>query len=408
MLFQYFFLLDKDSLALLEDTRQQMIKMQENFINMEAEWKDEKDRFLKQIEEKDEKLKNLEEANTILENSRFEISVANSKLIEELNEKNKQILELQENIEKLSLVPELTKKEKEDVEEEKGSIEIANMVELSKKIELLEQLNCQIRQTNKELENKLANVNPETKSPAASSPSKKGSPLPTRKGGRNTAAKSKSPWSNLSSEPVQETEKKTTESEAKKLQMLIQSLNKEILEKEYAISQKDALISELKSANELSESTVNELKSLTQTPRDVVDVGICTEVPDDTQRDSEVAETPRVHGDSFEGEISNTELDEKLKAAHDQIAALNNEIDAANKNMIKVKSNHKLKLKQMQKTIDNFSKVSDANAEIVKLNEELHQLSQKVAELEEEKGNLQLHLVDYDSGRRKYNPFVLF
>lgn len=386
---------------LLEDTRQQMTKMQENFINMEAEWRDEKDRLIRQVEEKDEKIKNLVEANTILENSRFDISVTNSKLIEELNEKNKQILELQENIEKLSLVevPELTKKEKSDVEEEKGSLEISNMVELSKKIELLEQLNCEIRRTNKELENKLANINTETKSHSTSSPGKKGSPLPTRKGGRNTAAKSKSPWSNLVSESVQETEKKTNEGEAKKLQLLIQSLNKEILEKEYAISQKDSLISELKSAKELSESTINELKSLANNQKDVVDIGICTELPDNF-RDRDLGDTPGVH--SFEGDLSSGDLDEKLKAAHEQIAALNNEIDASNKNMIKVKSNHKLKLKQMQKTIDNFSKVSDANAEIVKLNEELHQLSQKVAELEEEKGNLQLHLVDYDSGRRKY------
>uniref|UniRef100_A0A1E1WC66 Protein lava lamp-like n=2 Tax=Pectinophora gossypiella TaxID=13191 RepID=A0A1E1WC66_PECGO len=398
---------EKDSLSLLEDTRQQMIKMQENFINMELEWKEEKNRLLKQIEEKDEKISSLEEANTILENSRFEISVANSKLLEELELKNKEISELQDKIDKMSYeeikhVPELTQKEREDVEEEKGSLEIANMVELTKKIELLEQLNCQIRQTNKELENKLANMNTESKAAATSSPSKKGSPLPTRKGARNTSKKS--PWSQLSSESLpQEVDKKPSKNEVSKLEMVVQSLNKEILDKEYMISQKDALISELQTAITENETIMNELKSQVRIQANLVEVGVITdEIELLCHSKAEVAK----HYEPVEGTISDAalpkevkELEEKLKAAQDQIAALNTEIDAANKNMIKVKSNHKLKLKQMQKTIDNFSKVSDANAEIVKLNEELHQLSQKVAELEEEKGNLQLHLVDYDSGR---------
>ena len=394
-------------MILLEDTRQQMTKMQENFIAMETEWKEEKQTLLKEIGIKDEKIQNLEEANTILETSRFEISVAHSKLAEELEAKNQEIFRLQEKITELSqIIPidEPSPKEKDDVEEEKGSLEIAGMVELTKKIELLEQLNCQIRQTNKELENKLATVNPEPKSPSSSAAAagKKGSPVPTRKGGRNTAAKSKSPWSQLSSESLpQETDKKAVKSEITRLEMLVQSLNKDILEKEYAISQKDALITELQST-----PVVEEQKQV-----EMVDIGICTDVMEDNKetahieiehkKEESTLESKPVHEENTSMTI--TELEEKLKAAEEQIVILNNDIDAANKNMIKVKSNNKLKLKQLQKTIDNFSKVSDANAQIVKLNEELHQLSQKVAELEEEKGNLQLHLVDYDSGRRKYN-----
>ncbi|KAJ2950731.1 hypothetical protein O0L34_g8992 [Tuta absoluta] len=394
---------EKDSLALLEDTRQQMIKMQENFVDMETEWKEEKNRLLKQIEEKDDRIASLQEANTILENTRFEMSIAHSKLLEELDLKNKVITDLQEKLESISHeeitpVSELSLKEKGDVEEEKGSKEIADMVELTKKIELLEQLNCQIRQTNKELENKLASVNPESKPTPTGSPSKKGSPLPTRKGGRNTAKKS--PWSQLSSESIpQEVDKKPNKNDITKLEMVVQSLNKEILDKEYLISQKEALISDLKAANAQNETDLCELKAQLSLQSDVVDVGISTEAP------FELLEVPKhvtpiegVAGE-FSSAVDAKELEEKLKAAEEQIISLNNEIDAANKSMLKVKSNHKLKLKQMQKTIDNFSKVSDANAEIIKLNEKLHQLSQKVAELEEEKGNLQLHLVDYDSGR---------
>ncbi|KAM3968349.1 uncharacterized protein ACR2FA_008169 [Aphomia sociella] len=386
---------EKDSMLLLEDTRQQMTKMQENFIAMETEWKEEKQRLQKEIELKDEKINNLEEANTILENSRFEISVSHSKLAEELDLKTREILQLQDKIEELSKIQHdiITPDEKE--EEEKGSLEISSMVELTKKIELLEQLNCQIRQTNKDLENKLATVS-EQKSPSTSSPVRKQSPLPARKG-KNTG-KSKSPWSKLSSESLpQEAEKKPNKNEIAKFEMLIQSLNKEILDKEYTISQKNTLIDELQSANSEKEATINAIKN-TQTAPTIgrVDIGISTDIVDikkSVQANSE-------DGASFEeNSVTVQELVSKLDTAQQQIEALNQDIDTANKNMIKVKSNHKMKIKQMQKTIENFSKVSDANAEIIKLNEELHQLSQKVAELEEEKGNLQLHLVDYDSGR---------
>ncbi|KAF9408800.1 hypothetical protein HW555_011642, partial [Spodoptera exigua] len=382
---------EKDSLILLEDTRQQMTKMQENFIAMETEWKEEKQNLLKEIAIKDEKITSLEEANTILETSRFEISVAHSKLAEELEAKNLEILRLQEKIEGLSqiTIDEPSPKEKDDVEEEKGSLEIAGMAELTKKIELLEQLNCQIRQTNKELENKLATVNTEPKSPSTAAAGKKGSPLTTRKGGRNTAAKSKSLGVNYH----RKTDKKAAKSEIARLEMLVQSLNKDILEKEYAISEKDALITQLQNV-----PVEKEQKKTVE----MVDVGLCTDIPEDnrlsTQGEIEKQDSS-VELKSSNEEPSVSELVEKLKAAEEQIVTLNNEIDAANKNMIKVKSNNKLKLKQLQKTIDNFSKVSDTNAEIIKLNEEIHQLSQKVAELEEEKGNLQLHLVDYDSGR---------
>lgn len=385
-----------------------MTKMQENFISMETEWKEEKQRLMKEIELKDEKISNLEEANTILENSRFEITVAHSKLLEELDLKNKQISELEETIKNLSAdqTTEGSPKEKEDFEEEKGSLEISQMVELSKKVELLEQINCQIRQTNIELENKLAAVNTEPKvAGASSSPSKKASPVPGRKG-RNTASKMKSPWSNLSSESLsQEPEKKGNKNEITKLEMLVQSLNKDILEKEYMISQKDTLISELQSLKTVQETTIEDLKSAQiKSSADVVHVGVITE-PEETEAKNVDAEKVKdAHEPTLpaaEQILDVQELEEKLKAAQQQIIALNEEVDLANKNMVKVKSGHKLKLKQMQKTIDNFSKVSDSNAEIVKLNEEMHQLTQKVAELEEEKGNLQLHLVDYDSGRRK-------
>ncbi|CAK1578216.1 unnamed protein product [Parnassius mnemosyne] len=402
---------EKDTLDLLEDTRQQMTKMQSNFIAMESEWKAEKQKLLEEIDEKEEKIKSLEEANLILENSRFEISVTNSKLAEELESKNKEILQLQEQIEAITQksVQELSADQgaDKDGDEEKGTREITNMMELTKKIELLEAINCQMRQTNKELEVQLAAMNLEQKS-SSSSPSKKASPHPTRKGGRSTASKTKSPWSNLSIEPVHsETDKSNVKSDTVKHEMVLQSLNKDILDKEYLISQKDDFISKLKLEIDEHLSTINKLEMKVKTENSEVDkvhIGVCTEAQDilkefPIQTSAEESRGPHVESLSENIIEDVNTLQQKLKSAQNQIDLLNEEIDTANKSMIKVKSNYKMKLKQMQKTIDNFSKVSDTNAEIVKLNEELHQLSQKVAELEEEKGNLQLHLVDYDSGR---------
>ncbi|XP_037301855.1 putative leucine-rich repeat-containing protein DDB_G0290503 isoform X1 [Manduca sexta] len=124
---------EKDSLALLEDTRTQMTKMQENFIAMETEWNEEKQRLLKDIQSKDEKICSLEEANKILEASRFEISLAHAKIAEELDLKAQEISKLEMALQNLTQAStESSPKEKLDVEEEKGSREIASMVELTK------------------------------------------------------------------------------------------------------------------------------------------------------------------------------------------------------------------------------------------------------------------------------------
>lgn len=122
-------------MALLEDTRTQMTKMQENFIAMETEWNEEKQRLLKDIQSKDEKICSLEEANKILEASRFEISLAHAKIAEELDLKAQEISKLEMALQNLTQAStESSPKEKLDVEEEKGSREIASMVELTKKL----------------------------------------------------------------------------------------------------------------------------------------------------------------------------------------------------------------------------------------------------------------------------------
>nr|CAD7398304.1 unnamed protein product [Timema poppensis] len=82
-------------------------------------------------------------------------------------------------------------------------------------------------------------------------------------------------------------------------------------------------------------------------------------------------------------------LEEKATADKGDVGQLAEQLDAANKQLIKVKAQHAGKIKNLKKQLDSLKKVSDANEEITRL-------QNKVAELEEDKGNLQLHLVDFD------------
>lgn len=386
-------------MTLLEDTRQQMVQMQEKFLAMEKEWQDERQSLVNEIQTRDETICQLQEVNTILENSRFEITEAHSKTLEELEIKKNEIVELQRKLEDIekSLLDKETKNISA-IEEEKGSLEIASMGELTKKIELLELLNCQIRQTNKELEIKLATTTADIKTSTISSPKKGHSPVPTRKSGRNTAAKIKSPWSNLSESSSQDSEKKQSKNDTK-IDMVVQALNKEILDKEYIISQKEMAIQELQE-NDIKKDNLIKTLNETISEKETNIHNMQLELENMLNKDTVKTAVPNENIPTYNEAIIK-DLETKLQEAHIQIDALNLEIEAANKNMLKVKSNNKIKIKQMQKTIDNFSRISDANTEIIKLNEEVQQLTQKVAELEEEKGNLQLHLVDYDSGRCK-------
>lgn len=77
----------KNTIDLLEETKKEMIDMQNNFIKVENEMKDE-------INEKNGVIENLKQQNTILEDSRYNLTVDNSKLqeLQESNQKNTEIL----------------------------------------------------------------------------------------------------------------------------------------------------------------------------------------------------------------------------------------------------------------------------------------------------------------------------
>lgn len=101
----------KDTVDLLEETKQEMAKMQENFIANEDELNKRIAALEKEIQSKDKRIENLEERNDILETARFDLTLKNSELdsktgsvedyVNKLNELNKINEALQHRIESL-------------------------------------------------------------------------------------------------------------------------------------------------------------------------------------------------------------------------------------------------------------------------------------------------------------------
>nr|CAH7737863.1 unnamed protein product [Callosobruchus chinensis] len=77
-----------------------------------------------------------------------------------------------------------------------------------------------------------------------------------------------------------------------------------------------------------------------------------------------------------------------------EIAKLKKQLEESNKSMIKIKAQGKSKIKELTKNIETFKKAGDTNALIVQLQADNLKLTEKIAELEEEKGNLQLKMVE--------------
>ncbi|XP_055300322.1 protein lava lamp-like isoform X2 [Sitodiplosis mosellana] len=108
----------KDTVDLLEETKHEMVKMQENFVTTEDDLNKRIATLEKEIQAKDKRIANLEEVNDILETARFDLTLKNSELdsktgtvedyVNKLNELNKINETLQHRIESLE-------NEKEDV-----------------------------------------------------------------------------------------------------------------------------------------------------------------------------------------------------------------------------------------------------------------------------------------------------
>ncbi|GAB0097054.1 hypothetical protein DMENIID0001_126460 [Sergentomyia squamirostris] len=83
---------------LLEETKQEMFKMQEAFICKETQLNDEISIFKNQLESKDREITNLQEVNDILETTRFDLTVKNA----ELTAQGEKLINFEEKIDQLS------------------------------------------------------------------------------------------------------------------------------------------------------------------------------------------------------------------------------------------------------------------------------------------------------------------
>lgn len=439
----------KNTLDLLDDTKEQMQKMQENFASMESKMNKEKQQIFDELEVSKNRITYLEEANTILETERFNLSIHNNKLEEELTAKEIEINRIKiELVKNLKNIEELNSKVDKSIEtdlashEEKGSSEISQMNSLSEKIEILEKLNSVLRQSNIELQEK---INPPVTPEKEQSPSKqikeetpkavikKGKAAPKAKGSqkyKNQPIPSKSDAPPKAAAPAKvdsppkPADRNDLQETVHRLEIIIQSLNNQVLEKEILLTKKEAEYIELK--NSLADTSTDEIVEKSQS--DTRDNSESIRKPSDNLSSSIDQEQEIIDSapTSLEVSLSSIALQDlektedslssgpetiegQLDVASKEISKLSKELAEANKNMLKVKVSHKAKVKQMQKSIDDFSKVSDSNSQMVRLQGEVALLTQKIAELEDEKGNLQLHLVDYDSGRGNHNflPFYL-
>lgn len=156
----------KDVVDSLEDTKQEMFKMQETFLEAEATYKDEVYRLNRVINERADKIQNLEEKCEILEKSRYDLTIENSELKTKLDDVQ-DLVQASTKISELNKLNETLQKQisnlesqryefitEEEVVEAKSEDKDTN-TELLEKIKKLEKL-LEIRNNeNEELEEKL-------------------------------------------------------------------------------------------------------------------------------------------------------------------------------------------------------------------------------------------------------------
>ncbi|CAG9766600.1 unnamed protein product [Ceutorhynchus assimilis] len=92
--------------------------------------------------------------------------------------------------------------------------------------------------------------------------------------------------------------------------------------------------------------------------------------------------------------------------AENEITKLKKQLEESNKSMIKVRAIQKGKIKELNKKLDQFRKMNDANALIAQLQNDNAKLNEKIAELEDEKGNLQLKMVDSTTSSKDDFPEI--
>ncbi|XP_048512104.1 protein lava lamp isoform X2 [Athalia rosae] len=159
-----------------------------------------------------------------------------------------------------------------------------------------------------------------------------------------------------------------------------------IVEKDNRIAELENLVEELRKSNQLLLE-----ESRTELQNQIVELTFRNE-----EYANQVSDLEKLVHDleTEKNELSKriTENSEELKEDA-QVTKLSKELDELNKSMIKLKTQHKTKVKGLQKQLESFKKISDVNAELVKLRNQ-------VTLLEEEKasaGDWQERIVDLET-----------
>ncbi|XP_025263036.1 protein lava lamp isoform X2 [Camponotus floridanus] len=343
----------KTTLDTLEDTKDEMRTMQENFILIETSLKDKNISLLKQLQERDNKISELEHTINRFEEQLKEQKIAESasadfsrSTMDTLAETKDAMKSMQENfvliesslkLKNDNLLQQLEEYEvklaesKERIfqlESDAGIVTTPAVEDLQFKIEKLTQNNRQLLDEKYQLQKNVADL-------------------------QDKIIASKSTQSNDA-----------------------------IIEKDNRIAELENLIEEFKQSNELLKE-----ESKTELQKQVTELSSKNEEYFNKITDLE----KQVHKLEAEKNDMTARLstERTVPKEDDMVIKLKKELEDLNKGMIKLKAQHRSKVKNLQKQLEDFKMVSDTNAELVRL-------GNQVALLEEEKGNLQLSLVDFD------------
>ncbi|XP_018406010.1 PREDICTED: golgin subfamily A member 4-like isoform X2 [Cyphomyrmex costatus] len=342
----------KTTLDTLEDTKDEMRTMQENFILIETSLKNKNVSLLEQLEERDNRISDLEHTVNRFEEQFKEQKIAelasvdfSRSTMDTLAETKDVMKSMQENF---ILVESSLKLKNDNLLQQLGEYEI-KLAEAKEKIFQLE-----------------------SGAGIVTTPAVEDLQLRIEKLEQNNRQ--------LLDEKY-ELQKNIAELQNKIISNKLVDGNDAIVEKDNRIAELENLIEELKQSNKLLEE-----ESKTELQKQVAELSSKNEEYSNKITDLE----KQVHElEAEKNDISVRLSTEQGVPKEDMITKLTKELEDSNKSMIKLKAQHRSKVKNLQKQLENFKMISDTNAELVKL-------GNQVALLEEEKGNLQLSLVDFD------------
>ncbi|CAK9810672.1 Protein lava lamp [Anthophora quadrimaculata] len=341
----------KTTLDTLEDTKDEMRTMQEHFVLLETSLKSKNESLLTQLQGRDTKIAELEDTIDRFEKQFNEQKLAESasadfsrSTMDTLVETKEAMKSMQENF---VLIESSLKAKNENLLEQLKNYEL-KLAEANERIFKLESgIGIERNPTVEDLQYKLEKLEHSNKQ---------------------------------LQDDKYELQKGVAELQAKIVNISMHG-NGAVIEKDNRIVELENLIEELKQSNKLLEE-----ESKAELQKQVADLTLKNEEYSNKITDLESL----VHElEEHKNDIATRLMEESTDKENENVAKLTKELEALNKNMIKMKAQHKSKVKSLQKQLENFKKVSDTNAELVRL-------GNQVALLEEEKGNLQLSLVDFD------------